>query len=165
MSFVALPGALAGAFVAAWLDGDPVTIGTLVGFLAVLGLAARHLVAFVRESHALEDVDALPFGPELVRQAAHERLTPTVISGVAIAVVCLPLLVMGGRAGLEIVTPMAAVVLGGVVTTTLFSLLVLPSLYLQFGFRPESGREQYDTFVDLAADDGDDLRAPSTIDA
>lgn len=164
VSFAALPGALSGAFVAAWLDGDPVTIGTLIGFLAVLGLAARHLVLFVRESHALEDVDARPFGSELVRQTAHERLMPTVIGAVAIAVVCLPLLLMGGRAGLEIVSPMAGVVLGGVVTTTLFSLLILPSLYLHFGFRPEDSREQYDTFADLAtADDG--TRPMSTIDA
>ena len=166
VSFVALPGALAGAFVAAWLNSDPVTIGTLVGFLAVLGLAARHLILFVRECHALEDIDERPFGPELVRQAAHDRLAPSVASAVAIALVCLPLLFLSGRSGLEIVSPMAAVVLGGIVTTTLFSLLVVPALYGQFGFRPESGREQYDTFVDLAGSDrDDDFRTPSTIDA
>lgn len=166
VAFAALPGALAGAFLAALVDGGPVTIGTLVGFLAVGGLAARHLVLFVRECHALEDVDERPFGPELVRQAVHDRLGPTVTSAVAIALVCLPLLLLGSRAGLEIVRPMAAVVLGGVVSTTVFSLLVVPALYLHFGFRPESSREQYDTFVDLAGtDDGDVVRTPSTIDA
>lgn len=166
VTFAALPGALAGAFLVALLDRDPVTIGTLLGFLAVAGLAARHLVLFVRQCHALEDLDGQPFGPELVRQASDDRFVPSVTSAVAIGAVCLPLLLLGGRAGLEIISPMAGVVLGGVVSTTLFNLLAMPALYLRFGLRTESAREQYDTFVDLAAtDDDDDLRTSSTIDA
>ena len=164
-ALLALAAALSGGLVAARLDGDPVTIGTLVGFLAVLGLAARHLAIFLRAAHALEDLDGRPFGSPLATEVARDRLVPTIASTIAIVLICLPLIALGGRAGLEIVSPMAGVVVGGLLTTTLCSLVVVPALYRRFGFRPETGREQYDTFVDLAAAGPDDLHAPTKIDA
>jgi Cu/Ag efflux pump CusA len=163
---VALPGALAGGAVAALIDGDPITIGTLVGFLAVFGLAVRNSVLLVKRCHDLEDDEGEPFGPELVRNAARERLAPTVISAATTGLVLLPFLFFGGLAGHEIVHPMVAVILGGLVTSTVLSLLVVPALYLQFGSRPE-GRERFDFVVDLtAAERGEEVRdTPSMIDA
>jgi hypothetical protein len=73
------------------------------------------------------------FGAELVRRGAQERLAPTLTVAVATAAAVLPFVVMGNVAGLEIVNPMAIVLLGGLITTTLLSLFVLPVLYLRFG--------------------------------
>jgi CzcA family heavy metal efflux pump len=155
VAFLALPGALTGGVLAALVDGDLVSIGSLMGFLAVLGLAARHTVLLARRCHELEDDDGLAFGPALVRRAARERFAPTVTTTVTAAAMLLPLLFFGGRAGHELVHPMAAVVLGGLVTSTLFSLLVVPALYLRFGLRPEGDRERFDMVLDLTTAERD----------
>ena len=155
--FVALPGALTGGLIGALIDGDDVTIGTLVGFLAVYALAVRASVVFVKRCHTIEDRrsevlgaqgtrtsasiddEGDLFGPGLVRNVAAERLGPTIATAVAIVVVFIPLAFMGG-ADFEVIGPMAAVVLGGVITTALFSLFVVPTLYLGFGKRAEDTR-------------------------
>jgi Cu/Ag efflux pump CusA len=75
------------------------------------------------------------FGPELVERGALERLTPILTSAAATAVVMLPFVIAGTRPGLEVVHPMAVVILGGLVTSTLLALFLLPALYLRFGGR------------------------------
>ncbi|MEY2477805.1 MAG: hypothetical protein QOG87_3120 [Actinomycetota bacterium] len=149
VAFLAVPAALTGGVLAAVIDGDPTSIGTIAGFLAIAGLAARSAVLFLRRCHDLEDYEGAEFGRDLVDVAARERLAPTVAGAVATALVFLPLLFFGGRAGFEIVHPMAAVVIGGLVTTTIVSVFVLPALYLRFGRRSESGRERFDMALDL----------------
>ena len=165
--FVALPGALAGGVLAALVDGDAISIGTIAGFLAVFALAARNSVLFVRHSQDLEDHGDDAFGPELVHRVARERLAPTVTGAVATAAVFLPMLFFGGLAGFEVVHPMAAVVVGGLVTSTALQLFVVPALYLRFGLRREGGREPLDMTIDLTTDEkqGGVVRTTSTIDA
>jgi Cu/Ag efflux pump CusA len=179
--FVALPAALTGGLLAALIDGGLITIGSLVGFLAVYGLAARASVLFVKRCHAIEDHRRELIGPErvsrvagpddeadvfamrLVRGVAARRFAPAVATAVALVVVFLPLALAGG-VGFEVVQPMAVVVLGGVVTTTLLNLFVLPALYLRFGSRPEGAHDQLDTFLEPPAE-GEAPRAKSVIDA
>jgi Cu/Ag efflux pump CusA len=179
--FVALPAALTGGLLAALIDGGLITIGSLVGFLAVYGLAARASVLFVKRCHAIEDHRREPIGPErasrvaglddeadvfatkLVRDVAATWFAPSVATAVALVLVFLPLALAGG-VGFEVVQPMAVVVLGGVVTTTLLNLFVLPALYLRFGSRPEGARDQFDTFLEPPAE-GEAPRAKSVIDA
>jgi Cu/Ag efflux pump CusA len=179
--FVALPAALSGGLLAALIDGGLITIGSLVGFLAVYGLAARGSVLFVKRCHAIEDHRREPIGPErasrvaglddeadvfamkLVRDVAATWFVPSVATAVALVLVFLPLALAGG-VGFEVVQPMAVVVLGGVVTTTLLNLFVLPALYLRFGSRPEGAHDRFDTFVEPPAE-GEAPRARSVIDA
>ena len=164
--FLALPGALAGGVLAAVIDGGVISIGTVAGFLAVLGLTARNCVLLVRRAQELEDHDGQAFGAELVGRVARERLAPTLTSAVATVLVFLPMLFFGGLAGFEVVQPMAAVVVGGLLTSTALTLLVVPALYLRFGARPAS-RESFDLVVDLTAEDEQPevVRTSSTIDA
>jgi Cu/Ag efflux pump CusA len=162
--FVALPGALAGGVIAAVIDGGNVTIGTFAGFLVVFALAARHSVLLVRHGHELEDVGE-DVGPDLAGRAALHRLTPTITSAIATLGLFVPLMFLGGRAGLEVVQPMAAVVVGGLVTSTALTLLVVPALYARFGTRREGAREPFDITIDLTTQRQDDVRTPSTIDA
>jgi Cu/Ag efflux pump CusA len=149
VAFLALPAALTGGVLAAVLDGDAVSIGSVAGFLAIAGLAARNVVLFLRRCHDMEDYEGAEFGRELVDVAARDRLAPTIAGAVATALVFLPLLFFGGRAGFEVVHPMAAVVIGGLVTATVVSVFALPALYLRFGRRSESGRERFDMALDL----------------
>jgi Cu/Ag efflux pump CusA len=127
-----LPVALSGGAVAGLIDGE-FALGSLVGFLALLGLATRHALLLIRRMQDLERYEGEAFGPVLVARGARERLAATATSLTALATVALVFVVLGPRPGLEIVNPMAIVILGGLVTTALVSLVALPALYLRFG--------------------------------
>jgi CzcA family heavy metal efflux pump len=135
LALLTLPVALVGGVVAALIDGAELSLGALIGFLALFGLAARTGVVLVRHFQDLEH-EGESFGPELVERGARERLAPILTSAAATALVMLPFVIAGAMPGLEIVHPMAVVVLGGLVTATLLSLFVLPTLYLRFGGHP-----------------------------
>src|SRR5215207_2797032 len=131
--FLTLPVALAGGVLAALIDGATLSLGSLIAFLALLGIAARNGVMLIDRFQRLRLDGAEAFGAELVRRGALERLAPTLTVAVASAAAVLPFVIMGDVAGLEIVNPMAIVLLGGLITSTLLSLFVLPVLYLRFG--------------------------------
>jgi len=131
--FLALPMALAGGVVAAWLDGGTIALGTVIGFLGVLAIAVRHGIVLIKHYQRLEEQEGEPFGAALVLRGTRERFAPIVITAVTTAAAMVPLVVLGGLAGLEIVHPIAVVILGGLVTATVFNLHVVPALYLRFG--------------------------------
>jgi CzcA family heavy metal efflux pump len=141
--FLTLPVALVGGVLAALVDGATLSLGSLIAFLGLLGLASRNGVVLIDRFQRLRLAEA--FGAELVRRGARDRFAPTLTVAVATAAVVLPFVVMGDVAGLEIVHPMAIVLLGGLVTTTLLALFVLPALYLRFGAgaEPEPATETY----------------------
>jgi Cu/Ag efflux pump CusA len=134
IGFLTLPVALAGGALAGVIDGE-FSLASLIGFLALLGLATRQGLVSMRHFQHLERYEGEVFGPELVQRGAHERLAPVLTTASALAVLALVFVVLGSLPGLEMVNPMAWVLLGGVVTTTLVSLFVLPALYLRFGDR------------------------------
>ena len=133
LTFLTLPVALVGGVLAALIYGAELSLGSLVGFLAVFAFAARNAVTTIAHFGDLERDEGLAFGAELVERGARDRLAPVLSSAAALAVATLPFLVLGGSPGLEIVAPMAAVILGGLITATLLALFVLPALYLRFG--------------------------------
>lgn len=134
LAFLTLPVALVGGVAAALIGGGELSLGSFLGFLALLALAARTGVVLTRHFQDLER-EGESFGRELVERGARERFAPILTSALATAVVMLPFVVAGSPPGLEVVHPMAVVVLGGLVTSTLLSLFVLPALYLRFGGR------------------------------
>ncbi|HEY3210121.1 MAG TPA: efflux RND transporter permease subunit [Actinomycetota bacterium] len=142
LAFVMLPLALVGGAIAAFIDGRTVSVGSIAGFYAVLGIAARQVIVLLSHYRRLERDGEEPFGPELVLRGARERLTPILTSGFTTALAFVPLVIAGGIAGLEIVHPMAIVVVGGLVTSTLLVLFVVPGLYLRFGLIPEAGTRE-----------------------
>jgi CzcA family heavy metal efflux pump len=133
LAFLTLPVALAGGVLAALIDGATLSLGSLIAFLALLGIAARNAVMLIDRFQRLRVDEAQAFGAELVQGGARDRLAPTLTVTVATAAAVLPFVIMGNVAGLEIVNPMAIVILGGLVTSTLLSLFLLPALYLRFG--------------------------------
>jgi len=134
LAFAVLAAALSGGVILAFGVGETIGLGVLVGSLAVLGMAARGVVLLVREYQHLERDGVETFGDELVLRGTRERLLPTVVSALGTIVALAPLVLMGDVAGLEIARPMAIVMLGGVLTSTLLVLLVLPALYRLHGF-------------------------------
>ncbi len=130
---VALPAALTGATIGTLLAGGVVSIGVVAGVVAVLAFAVRHAVMMVAGYQRLEREPGAEFSPELILRGAEARLTPILTTAVVVAVVVAPLLVLGSVAGLEILRPMAFVVLGGLATTTLFALFVVPAVIFRTG--------------------------------
>jgi Cu/Ag efflux pump CusA len=133
IAFLALPASIAGGLIAALVAGGSLSLGSLVGLLAVLGIAARNGLVLLTHYRRLEIREGMPFGRDLVVRGTRERLAPTLASSAAIVAALLPLIVFGQVAGLEIVQPMAVVIVGGLVASTLLTLLVMPLLYLMFG--------------------------------
>ena len=130
--FLALPMALVGGVLGVFVTGGEITLGSLMGFFVVLGIAARHAIASTSRYLHLERREGEAFGPGLVLRGARERFVPLVTTSLGAAAALLPLAVMSGP-GLEIVQPMAVVILGGLVTSALLNLFVVPALYLRFG--------------------------------
>jgi CzcA family heavy metal efflux pump len=130
---VSLALALVGSAVAVRIDGGTMELGSLVGFLTVFGIATRQGVILLRRFQSLERDDGVEFGPGLVVAGARERFGPTLLTAVAVGAFFAPFAVLGDLPGHEIVNPMGGVILGGLVTSTLVTLLLLPGLYLRFG--------------------------------
>jgi Cu/Ag efflux pump CusA len=141
LSMFTLPMALVGGVLAAWMTSGTMTIGSFVGLFTVLGIAARNGILMISHCQHLEAVEEMTFGPELVIRAARERLAPILMTTLATALALVPLVVMGDVPGHEIEYPMAIVILGGLTTSTLLNLFVVPSLYLRFG-RAEDPRHK-----------------------
>jgi Cu/Ag efflux pump CusA len=131
--FLTLPVAVTGAVLAALAGGAVLSFGSFIGLAAVLGLAARNGALLIRRFRRLERTGGDTPRLELVLRGAGDRLVPIATTAAAAALAMLPLVIMGARPGLELVHPLAVVVLGGLATSTLFSLFVLPALYLRFG--------------------------------
>jgi Cu/Ag efflux pump CusA len=125
--------ALAGGVVAALIGGGVLSLGSLFGFLTVLAIMARQGILLFSHYQNLERHEGERFGPELVRRGAGDRFAPILMTALATAVALLPLIVAGQQAGTEIIQPMAVVILGGLVTSTVLNLFILPALYLRFG--------------------------------
>jgi Cu/Ag efflux pump CusA len=133
LAFLTLPIALVGGEVAGLIDGATFSLGALAGLLTVFGIAARNAIVLIRHYQHVERHEGERFGTDLVLRGARERLAPIAITATATAAATLPFAVLGDRPGTEIVHPMAVVILGGLVTSTLLSLFVMPALYLRFG--------------------------------
>jgi CzcA family heavy metal efflux pump len=135
LTFLTLPMALVGGVLAAWLAGGIISLGSLVGFFTVFGIAARNGILLINHCQHLEEQEGMTFGRDLVLRGARERLAPILMTSLATGLALVPLVVLGTRPGHEIEHPLAVVILGGLFTSTLLSLFVLPSLYLRFGHR------------------------------
>ncbi|MEO5778880.1 MAG: efflux RND transporter permease subunit [Arthrobacter oryzae] len=132
LAILTLPVALVGGVIAAHMSGGILSLGSLVGFLTLMGIAARNGILLINHCQHLETHEGMTFGPALVLRGAAERLSPILMTTLATALALVPLVVMGNIPGHEIEHPMAVVILGGLVTSTLVNLFIVPSLYLKF---------------------------------
>ena len=116
-----------------WLGGGVLSLGSLVGFLTVFGIAARNGILMISHFQHLERTRACRSARRWCMRGAKERLAPILMTALRDRPGAGPLVVAGSIPGHEIEHPMAIVILGGLVTSTLLNLFVLPSLYLRFG--------------------------------
>lgn len=131
--YLALPAALVGAVLATFAVDRMVSLGSLVGVITVLGLSARNSILLIEHFRHLEQVEGESFGFGLIMRGASERLSPILMTSLSAGLALLPLVVPGSIPGHEVEYPMAVAILGGLVTSMLLSLFVVPVLYLKFG--------------------------------
>jgi Cu/Ag efflux pump CusA len=129
---VTTPFALAGGVAAVAVSGGVLSLGALVGFVTLFGIAARNAILLIAHVDHLVDEEQAEPGAATVLRAARERLTPILITALVAGLGLAPLALDAGQAGREVQGPMAAVILGGLVTSTAMSLILLPALILAY---------------------------------
>jgi Cu/Ag efflux pump CusA len=140
----ALPLSLVGGLVATLFLGRNLGLGALLALLAVFALAARMGVSMIRDIQEAELARPGDSREAVIQAAARQRLMPVITSILAVAAFALPFVVLGTRPGLEIVHPLAVVLLGGLVTTALVTLFGLPAVYRQVAPVPAASGEEED---------------------
>lgn len=147
--FLALPAALAGGAVAAWISGAAMSWIALAAFAAVLAIAVRNAALLSARADELWREDPQQSYARVVLMAARDRVSPVLKTAVVTVLILIPPAVLGGTIGESVLGPMALIVGGGLVTTTLVGLFALPLLMLGFGPRnaPEEWSSVYDSEV------------------
>ena len=132
---VNLPLALIGGVVGVHVAGGVASIASVIGFIALFGIATRNGLMLVTHIRHLRGSEPELSVDQAITQGALERLSPILMTALASALALVPLALAGGKPGSEIETPMAIVILFGLVSSTLLNMLVVPALYRRFGER------------------------------
>lgn len=136
-----LPFALVGGVATVMVTGASLSLGSLIGFVTLFGITLRNSIMLITHYQHLVEEEGLIWSAKTALRGASERLVPILMTATVTALGLLPLALRSGEPGNEIEGPMAIVILGGLVTSTLLNLLVLPALALRFG-RFQAGREE-----------------------
>jgi CzcA family heavy metal efflux pump len=131
--FLTLPVAVVGAVLAAGFTGIGLALGVVLGMFLVWSVAVRDSVLLVRHLQRAQRVGTAESDAALVERAAGERVVPVLVTAVAVALALLPAAFSGGGPGAEILRPMAIATIGGLITSTLLTIFIVPALYLRFG--------------------------------
>jgi Cu/Ag efflux pump CusA len=134
-----LPFALLGGVFAVWVTGGNLSLGSLVGSVTLFGITLRNSIMMISHYEHLVEVEGMTWGMEAAIRGASERLAPILMTALVTGFGLLPLALGSGDPGREIEGPMAIVILGGLFTSTVLNLLVLPTLALRYG-RFEKGK-------------------------
>jgi Cu/Ag efflux pump CusA len=133
---VNLPLALIGGVAGVFLAGGVLSVASMIGFITLFGIATRNGIMLVSHIRHLMQEEGVTDFRTAVERGALERLVPILMTALAAGLALIPLALGGGKTGSEIQTPMAIVILCGLMTSTLLNIVVLPTLYLRYG-RPE----------------------------
>jgi CzcA family heavy metal efflux pump len=139
---VNLPLALIGGVVGVFISGGVLSVASMIGFITLFGIATRNGIMLVTHIRHLIEVEGVTDLREAVERGARERLIPILMTAMAAGLALIPLAIGGGKSGSEIQTPMAIVILCGLMTSTLLNMVVVPTMYLRYGrpaLRPAGG--------------------------
>ncbi len=136
-----LPLALIGGVVGVEISGGVLSVASIIGFITVFGVAARNGIMLVSHIRHLQRHEGVRDFREAVRRGALERLAPILMTAFAAGLALIPLALRGDAPGSEILTPMAVVILWGLLSSTLLNMLLVPALFLRFAIPAETGEE------------------------
>lgn len=130
---VNLPFSLVGGVIAVLLTNGVLSIGSLVGFITLFGITLRNSIMLVSHFQYLVVEEGLPWNAETVLRGAKERLPSILITALVTALAMLPIAMNSDSPGREVMGPMASIIIGGLISSTVLNLLVLPSIMLRYG--------------------------------
>jgi CzcA family heavy metal efflux pump len=130
---VNLPFALVGGVVMVLITGGDLTLGSMIGFVTLFGITLRNSIMLISHFQHLVTREGMAWNSAAAKRGASERLVPIIMTALVTGLGLLPLALYNGAPGNEIEGPMALVILGGLITSTILNLLVLPTLALRFG--------------------------------
>jgi Cu/Ag efflux pump CusA len=133
LTFANLPFALIGGVLAALFTGGWISLGSLVGFVTLFGITLRNSIMMVSHFQHLVDEENCVWNLETCIRGATERLPSVLMTALVTALGLLPLAAGSGQPGREIEGPMATIIVGGLITSTILNLLILPTIMLHFG--------------------------------
>ncbi len=128
-----LPFALIGGVVGAYFAGGVISVASIIGLISVFGIAARNGIMLVSHVRHLQLYEGVADFAEAVRRGSMERLAPILMTALASGLALIPLALKGEEPGTEILTPMAFVILFGLISSTFLNMLVVPALFVKFG--------------------------------
>ena len=124
-----LPLAILGGVLGVFASGGIMSLGSLVGFVTVIGISARNAIMLISHYRHLNEIEGIAYGRELILRGAEERLAPILMTALTAALALAPLVYSGNLPGQEIEYPMAIVILFGLGAATLVNLFILPLLF------------------------------------
>jgi CzcA family heavy metal efflux pump len=128
-----LPFSLAGGVAAALLTGATLSVGSMVGFVTLFGITVRNAIMLISHYRYLVEKEGRPWNLDTALLGARERLPSILMTALVTALAMLPIAVDSDNPGREIMGPMAAVIIGGLVSSTVLNLLLLPAVLARFG--------------------------------
>lgn len=131
-----IPFALIGSVIAMWLAGVSLSVASMVGFITLTGIATRNGILKVSHYINLCKFEGETFGTKMIVRGSLERLTPVLMTALVAAFALVPLLLAADAPGKEILHPVAVVIFGGLVSSTLLDTLLTPLIFWLVGRRP-----------------------------
>jgi HME family heavy-metal exporter len=131
-----IPLALVGSVIALWLSGQPLSVAALVGFITLTGIATRNGILKISHYINLCAFEGEKFGQHLIVRGSLERLTPVLMTALVAAFALVPLLLSADAPGKEVLHPVAVVIFGGLVSSTLLDTLLTPLMFWLWGQAP-----------------------------
>ena len=128
-----IPTVLIGGMLGIWLTGGSVNLAHMVGFISLAGIVSRNGIMLIGRCLTLIQKEGLPFVPSTIVQATLDRVVPVLMTSLVTALALIPLILGGGEPGKEMLHPLAVVIFGGLVSSTVISLFLTPALFYKFG--------------------------------
>jgi HME family heavy-metal exporter len=143
----ALPMAAIGAVAALVITGQSLTVASMVGFISLSGIASRNGILLIAHYLHLVRYEGETFTPQMIERAGKERMAPMLMTALTAGIALIPLVLAAGQPGKEILYPVATVILGGLISSTLLDFFVHPALFWLFG-RKDAERQEIPGDVD-----------------
>jgi len=147
-----IPEAFIGSVLALWLSGEQFSVASLVGFISLCGISSRNGVLMISHYLHLMREEGMEFGKEMIIRGSQERVAPVIMTALTTGLGLIPLTLAAGQPGKEILYPVAVVVIGGLITTTILDFFVAPTVFLKFARKASARLMNKDKAQDLLSD-------------
>ena len=132
---IALPMAFIGSVAALYITGQTLTVAAMVGFISLCGIASRNGILLISHYLHLVEHEGATWSREMIIRAGKDRLAPVLMTALTSGIGLVPLAMAAGEPGKEILYPVATVIIGGLISSTLLEFFVRPALFWKFGLR------------------------------